>query len=60
MYQVKIFLNNRGEPEKFQKDINTWFSENKIYIKTIKYAMTYDAALDDYVMSALILYKESE
>lgn len=55
--RVKIFLNNKGEPTKFEDEINEWL-ENKIYkIKEIQYSTSYDEGLDEYLLSALILYE---
>jgi nicotinamide riboside kinase len=61
MIKVKIFFNNKGEPEKFQNDINEWLEEKKIdslNIKDIKYSTTYDQAMDEYALSALVIYED--
>jgi hypothetical protein len=61
MVKVKIFFNNRGEPEKFQNEINEWFEEHKIdslNLRDIKYSTTYDQAMDEYALSVLVLYED--
>jgi hypothetical protein len=57
MMKVKIFTNNRGEPEKFQEEINEWLGKLNSIVD-IKYSTTYDNAMDEYMLSVLVLYND--
>ena len=56
--KVKIFQNSRGEPEKFQSEINEWLGLKNIKIQSIQYSTDYDSGIDEYVLNALILYED--
>jgi hypothetical protein len=55
--KVKIFTNNRGEPEKFQEEINEWLKKLGAIVD-IRYSTTYDEAMDEYMLSVLVLYND--
>jgi hypothetical protein len=62
--KVKVFLNNSGHIDKFEDSINKWLEDNidndKRMITDIRYSSNYDEGLDEYVLSAIILYEELE
>lgn len=64
MMKVKVFLNNSGHIDKFEESINIWLKENidNYYrrIEDIRYSSNYDDGLDEYVLSAIILYTDEE
>jgi len=64
MMKVKVFLNNSGHIDKFEDSINKWLEDNidndKRMITDIRYSSNYDEGLDEYVLSAIILYEELE
>jgi len=55
--KVKIFTNDRGEPEKFQEEINEWLKTPRTIID-IKYSVAFDNTMDECMLSALVLYND--
>ena len=61
MYKIKIFINEKGSPTELEKDFSKWVEENKqdgLTFKDIKFSMVYDGAIDEYVLSLLVLYED--
>jgi len=61
MVKVKIFLNNQGCPGELEKSINDWIKEKNLgilNIKNIQLSTAYDAGLDEYVLTILLLYED--
>jgi hypothetical protein len=56
--KVKIFTNDRGEPEKLQKEINEWLEKSDAVIIDTRYSIAFDNTMDECMLSVLVLYND--